>query len=44
MSTRRARQRAKHRRVVAYSAPLVATMGAIAAIVWLMDDFTRWVR
>lgn len=44
MSTRRERQHARHRRLVTYSASLVATIGAIAAIVWMIDDIARWVR
>ena len=44
MHTRREKKRAKHRRLVAVSASLVGMTGAVAAIVWLMDDIVRWVR
>jgi uncharacterized protein involved in exopolysaccharide biosynthesis len=44
MTTGRERERAKHRRLIAVSASLAAMTGAIALIVWLMDDIVRWVR
>ena len=44
MTTGRERERAKHRRRIAVSASLVAMTGAIAVIVWLMDDIASWVR
>ena len=44
MNTRRERDRARHRKLVALSASLVAMTGAIVAIVWLMDDIVSWVR
>ncbi len=44
MVTRPERQRAKKRRLVAVSASLVAMAGAIAVIVWKIDDIANWVR
>ncbi|HEY5619740.1 MAG TPA: Wzz/FepE/Etk N-terminal domain-containing protein [Vicinamibacterales bacterium] len=44
MSTHRERQRARQKRLVAFSASLVAMTGAIAVIVWMMDDIVSWVR
>ena len=44
MNTRRERDRVKQRRRLALSASLVAMTGAIAVIVWLMDDIVSWVR
>lgn len=44
MSTLRERERTKHRRLVALSASVVAVTGAIAVIVWMMDDIAAWVR
>jgi len=44
MVTRPERERAKRRRLVAVSASVVATMGAIAVIVWKLDAIVNWVR
>jgi hypothetical protein len=44
MSTQGERKRARHRRLVAVSASLVAMMGAVVVIVWMMDDIVNWVR
>jgi len=44
MITRRERQRTRRRRLVAMSASLVAMTGAVAVIVWKMDDIASWVR
>ncbi|MBM2812993.1 MAG: tyrosine kinase [Chloroflexi bacterium] len=44
MITRREHQRTKRRRRLAMSASLVAMTGAVAVIVWKMDDIANWVR
>lgn len=44
MIPRRERQRTRRRRLVAISASLVAMTGAVAVIVWKMDDIASWVR
>lgn len=44
MITRRERQRTRRRRLVAISASVVAMTGAVAVIVWKMDDIASWVR
>ncbi len=44
MSTVLERQRVRQKRLVAFSASFVAMMGAIAMIVWMMDDIVNWVR
>jgi uncharacterized protein involved in exopolysaccharide biosynthesis len=44
MITRPERARARRRKLVTVSASVVAMLGAIAVIVWKIDDITRWVR
>jgi polysaccharide chain length determinant protein (PEP-CTERM system associated) len=44
MNTRRERDRSKHRKLIAISASLVAMLGAIAIIVFMIDDIASLVR